>query len=147
MGTVFTLVLLACVALNVVWSVSVRKLAKTRIASICSIISVVIAFIGTLSVKNSLTDPAFFEGTLLPLVESSIPAELMEMFHFSTTLRQTIIGLPVALVAPLIFVSLFLVVKLLTGIIYLLIVLIAGKKLKKASKKVSYSKERTFLGL
>lgn len=143
MGTVFTLVLLACVALNVVWSVSVRKLAKTRIASILSIVSVVVALIGTVTVKNSLTDPAFFEGTLLPLAEPSIPAEIMEMFNFSATLRQTIIGLPVALVTPLIFVALFLVVKLLTGIIYLLIVLIAGRKLKKSSKKVSYVKERT----
>ena len=144
MGTIFTIVLLACVAAHVVWSVFVRKLNKTRFASICSIISLVGAFIGTVIAKDTVTDPAFFEDTLLPLIESRLPAEIMEMFHFSTTLNQTIIGLPIALIAPLVFAVLYLVLKLLTGIVYLLVILIAGRRMRKASKKAPFAKERAF---
>jgi uncharacterized membrane protein YGL010W len=68
----------------------------------------------------------------------------MEMFHFSTTLNQTIIGLPIALIAPLVFAVLYLVLKLLTGIVYLLVILIAGRRMRKASKKAPFAKERAF---
>lgn len=144
MGALFTIVLLACVAAYVLWSVMVRKFVKTRFASICSIFCVIGAFIVTVIAKDYVTDPAFFERTLLPLAEPWIPAELMEMFHFSTTLNQTIIGLPVALIAPLVFVVLYLVLKLLTGIVYAFVVFFAGRRMKKVSKKVPYAKERAF---
>lgn len=144
MGALFTIVLLACLAFHIAWSVGVRKFAKTRLASICSIICVVGAFVVTLIAKDYVTDPVFFEGTLLPLVEPHLPAEVMEMFAFSSTLRQTIIGLPVALIAPLIFVIVYLVLKLLTGIVYLVVLLVAGRRMKKASKKVAFAKERSF---
>ena len=69
MGALFTIVLLACVAAYVLWSVMVRKFVKTRFASICSIFCVIGAFIVTVIAKDYVTDPAFFERTLLPLAE------------------------------------------------------------------------------
>ena len=52
MDMIFALVLLLFVAVSVVWSVFVRKLAKTRIQSICAIASVLIALIGTIVLKS-----------------------------------------------------------------------------------------------
>ena len=145
MGILFTLVLLACVAGGVVWSVFIRKLPKTRIASICSIASVVIAFAATLILKDIVTDPNFFTNTIMPWLESSLSPEIEEMFEFSITLRETIIGLPVALITPLVFVILYLVARILTAIVYFLIVLIAGRRMKKKVKRktVPYAQVRT----
>ena len=143
MGVLFTIVLLACVAANVVWSVFVRKLAKTRIVSICTIASVLLAFFGTLLAKTYVTDPAFFEGTLLPILAQSLSEDILGMFDYSITLRETIIGLPVALIAPLVFVILFLVLKLITGIVLFLISIFAGRAMRKSSKRAPYANART----
>ena len=68
MSTIFTVALLVFVAISVVWSVFVRKLLKTRIKSILVIASVLVALIGTIIIKDSVLDPAFAEGTLLPML-------------------------------------------------------------------------------
>ena len=143
MGILFTLVLLACVAGGVVWSVFMRKLPKTRIASICSIASIVIAVAATLIVKDVVTDPKFFTDTIMPALKLS--PEIQEMFEFSITLRETIIGLPVAFIMPLVFVVVYLVARILTAIVYFVIVLIAGRRMRKQSKRrpVAYATART----
>ena len=134
MGTIFTAVLLLFVAVSVVWSVFVRKLIKTRIRSISVIVCVALALIGTVVIKNSVLDPAFVKETLLPMISPSLPAEVAEMINASAVLLETAIGLPVALVSPLIFVVLYIVFYLLAGIVYLFILLFGGRKLRRSEK-------------
>ena len=105
MDMIFALVLLLFVAISVVWSVFVRKLAKTRIQSICAIASVLIALIGTIVLKSVVIDPSFIKGTLLPMA-SSLPAEVMDLINASDLVLEFVVGLPVALISPLIFVVL-----------------------------------------
>lgn len=143
MDIIFALALLLIVALSVVWSVFVRKLAKTRIKSICVIASVLLALIGTIVVKTVVIDPNFVKGTLLPVIPS-LPAQVMDLINSSDLLLEFIVGLPVALIAPLIFVILYIVFYLLTSIIYLFILIFAGKAIKKSNEKnVPYAKARS----
>ena len=143
MDMIFALALLLIVAISVVWSVFVRKLAKTRIKSICVIASVLMALIGTIVIKTFVIDPNFVKGTLLPLIPS-LPAEVMDLINGSDLLLEFIVGLPVALISPLIFVLLFVVFTLLTSIVYLFIIIFAGKAIKKSNKKkVPYEKARS----
>lgn len=146
MGAIFTAVLLLFVAVSVVWSVFVRKLMKTRIRSISVIACVVLALIGTVAVKDSVLDPNLIKGTLLPMVTSALPAEIAELINASTALLETAIGIPVALISPLIFVLLYVVLSILAGIVYLLVLLFGGRRLRKSKKNhVPYAKVRGLL--
>ena len=143
MDMIFAVALLLIVAISVVWSVFVRKLAKTRIKSICVIASVFLALIGTMVIKTVVIDPDFVKGTLLPMIPS-LPAEVMDMVNSSNLLLEFIVGLPVALISPLIFVALFVVFSLLTTLVYLLIIIFAGKAIKKSNEKnIPYAKARS----
>lgn len=143
MDKIFAFALLLFVAICVAWSVFVRKLAKTRIKSICVIASVLMALIGTIVIKTVVIDPNFVKGTLLPLIPS-LPAEVMDLINGSDLLLEFIVGLPVALISPLIFVALYVVFSLLTGIIYLFIILFAGRAIKKSNKKeIPYAKAKS----
>ena len=142
MDMIFSLVLLLFVAISVVWSVFVRKLAKTRIRSICAIASVLLALIGTIVIKSTVIDPSFVKGTLLPM--ASLPAEVMNLINGSDLILEFLVGFPVALISPLIFVVLYVVLRLLTGIVYLFILIFARKAIKKSNEKnTSYAKVRS----
>lgn len=143
MGTIFTAVLLLFVAISVVWSVFVRKLIKTRIRSISVIVCVVLALVGTVAIKDFVLNPNFVSETLLPALGSILPAEVAELINASTVLLQTAIGLPVALLSPVIFIVLYALLSILAGIIYLFVLLFAGRKLRRSKKnRVPYSKVR-----
>ena len=144
MDLIFSALLLLFVAISVVWSVFVRKLVKTRIKSIFVIVCVVLALVGTVGIKNFVLDPAFAEGTLLPLVEAYIPTEAMEIVNASTALRELVLGLPVALISPMIFVLLYTVLSILMGLVYSIIMLFAGRKLRRSEKNdVPYAKAQS----
>ena len=143
MDMIFSLVLLLFVAISVVWSVFVRKLAKTRIQSICAIASVLIALIGTIVLKSVVIDPNFIKGTVLPMAPA-LPAEVMDLINASDLVLEFVVGLPVALISPLIFVVLYVVLRLLTGIIYLFIVIFAHKAIKNSKENPApYAKARS----
>ena len=121
MGTIFTIVLFLFVACSVLWSMFVRKLVKTRIKSISRILCVVLAFVGTMIAKNAVSGPEFANGTLLPALSGVLPEAIMDAIEASPMLLEVAIGLPVAFVAPLIFVVLYIVLSLLAGIVCLII--------------------------
>ena len=146
MSTIFTVALLVFVAISVVWSVFVRKLLKTRIKSILVIASVLVALIGTIIIKDSVLDPAFAEGTLLPMLLPYIPAQFADFVNNSTALREVALGLPVAFLSPIVFAILCTVLNILTSIAYFFVILFAGRKLRKSDKnREPYAKARGFL--
>ena len=143
MDMIFAGALLLIVAISVLWSVFIRKLAKTRIKSICVIASVVLALVGTIVFKSIVIDPNFGKGTLLPLI-TAIPEQVTDLANSSDLLLEFIVGLPVALISPLIFVILYLVFRLITGIIYLFILIFAGRAIKRSNKKdIPYATARS----
>ncbi len=146
MGTIFAAALLIFVAVCVLWSVFVRKLVKARIKSILVIACVAVALLGTIAVKDYVLNAAFVEGTLLPIVQPMLPAEIAELVNDSAVLREVVLGLPLALVAPMIFVAIYTVLYILTSIVYFFIILFAGRKLRKSKKnKAPYAKARAFV--
>lgn len=143
MGTLFTFVLLLLVACSVLWSVFVRKLVKTRIRSISVIACVVLAFVGTVIFKQTVLDPGFVKETILPLISSSVPAEAIDLINASTVLFETAIGLPVALITPLVFVALYTVLYILATVVYAIVMIFVGRKAKKSEKNdVPYAEVR-----
>ena len=137
MGTIFTIVLLLFVALSVLWSVTVRRLVKTRIKSISRIVCVVLAFVGTLIAKNVVTGPSFFNKVLLPLIAGFLPGEAMDFIKASPVLTEVVVGMPVALVAPLVFLLLYIVLSILAGIVCLILYATVGKKTKSVKSIAS----------
>lgn len=148
MGIIFTIVLFLFVACSVLWSMFVRKLVKTRIKSISRILCVVLAFVGTMIAKNAVSGPEFANGTLLPALSGVLPEAIMDAIEASPMLLEVAIGLPVAFVAPLIFVVLYTVLSLLAGIVCLIIFAIVRPNAKgneavsaPKAKKVKRSKK------
>ena len=143
MGTIFTAVLLLFIVISVLWSVFVRKLIKTRIRSISVIACFVLALVGTIAIKNFVLDPSFIKDTILPMLGSSLPAEASDLINNSNALLETAIGLPVSLITPLIFVLLYIIFSLLAYVVYLFILIFAGRKMRKSKKNnVPLSKVR-----
>ena len=143
MDMIFAIALLLIVAVSVVWSVFIRKLAKTRIKSICVIACVLLALIGTMVAKSIVVDPTFVKETVIPMIPS-LPAEVLDLINSSDLLLEFAIGLPVALIAPLLFVALYIVFSLLANIVYLFIIIFAGKSFKnKGSNDVPYAKAKS----
>lgn len=134
MDLIFALVLLLIVAISVVWSVFVRKLAKTRIRSISVIACVLLALIGTFIFKSVVLDPAFAKDLLNEYGES-LPKELTDLTNSSNLLFEFVLGLPVALISPVIFVTLYVVLSLISGIVYLFILIFGGRAIKKSNQK------------
>ena len=143
MGTLFTFVLLLFVSVSVLWSVFVRKLVKTRIRSISVIACVVLAFVGTVIFKQTVLNPSFVQETILPLVSSSLPVEVIDLINASTVLFETAIGLPVALLTPLVFVVLYTVLYILATVVYAIVMIFVGRKARKSEKNdVPYAEVR-----
>ena len=143
MGTLFTFVLLLFVSASVLWSVFVRKLVKTRIRSISVIACVVLAFVGTVIFKQTVLNPSFVQETILPLVSSSLPVEVIDLINASTVLFETAIGLPVALLTPLVFVVLYTVLYILATVVYAIVMIFVGRKARKSEKNdVPYAEVR-----
>ena len=137
MGIILTVVLLLFVALSVLWSVAVRKLVKTRIKSISRILCVVLAFVGTLIVKDAIAGPKFLNGVLFPMLAKVLPAAAMDVINASPMLIETAVGLPVAFVAPLVFVLLYILLSIVAGIVCLILYATVGKKSKAPKRKAS----------
>ena len=130
MGIILTVVLLLFVAFSVLWSVFVRKLAKTRIKSISRILCVVLAFVGTLIVKDTITSQDFLIGTVFPALDGVLPEAVMGIIKASAVLLEAAIGLPAAFLAPLVFVLLYIVLSLVAGIVCLILYAAVGTKSK-----------------
>ena len=108
-GIVIALVLLGIVAIGIGWSLLARKFRKTRLRAIGTIISLVIAIVGTLAVQNVFFGDEFVETQLLPWINEALTPEFAELLAQSPTLRDVVLGCASALIAPLLFFIFFLV--------------------------------------
>ena len=131
MGFLFTIVLLALVALHVLRSVFFRGLYKTRVASICTIATILLALIGTFVLKSIFAAP---DGVLLPIISSKLPEAARELVAASGTLMQVVVGLPLAILSPLVFVVMAIVLGIIGSVVYAIITMVGGPKFKRGRK-------------
>lgn len=122
-------VLFAYTAICTLWAVFMRKFRKTRVRFFLTLGSFIVALIATFISKSFIEGESFATNTLIPLLASG-DASLAEFFASSDALRQTLIGAGTSLLAPLLFLVFFLVANFLSWIIYLLIILIVGGRMK-----------------
>ncbi|MBQ9797674.1 MAG: hypothetical protein IJW50_08150 [Clostridia bacterium] len=144
-GIVIALVLLGIVAIGIGWSLLARKFRKTRLRAIGTIVSLVVAIVGTLVVQNVFFGDEFVETQLLPWINESLTPEFAELLAQSPTLRDVVLGCASALVAPLLFFVFFLVASFLAWIVYLLIVLIRGAAMKEKDADTPYAAPRALV--
>lgn len=148
MGIIFSILVLLGLGLSIAWSAMGRKLVKSRIRGICVIASFLIALIGALAFQGTITDPAFINDTLMPMIASYIPAEAQALLDASPTLYEVAFGMVSALVTPLLFVVLYILVSILGWIVYGIILLVRRSKAKNSKSKgsteeVPYAMART----
>ncbi len=128
-------ILLAWGVLAVVISL-VRGLAKARIRGICLLISAALAIVGTLILKNWITEADFAKEYLIPWVERFEQPILVELLGLSEGIQEVVVKSVVAVAAPLACFLLFLVFSFLSWIVYLLITLPFKDEKKKEKKPV-----------
>lgn len=130
-------------AICVVWSLFMRKHRKTRIRFFGILISFVLAFVGVLVTKAVLSGGNFATDTLIPLLRSNGGNEAADLLQQSPALCDTIVGCISALVLPVLMLVAFLIFDFFSWIVYLLISLIRGAKMKEKEESTPYAKPRT----
>ena len=105
-----------------------RGLPKTRIRGIRNVACFLLAFLGTLIVKGSANLTATVSTTVENAVEDASTSQLVQ-----TILADgSVVGFVSALLAPLLFFLFFIGLEILTGIAYIIVMAILGKKLAKS---------------
>ncbi len=130
LSIILAVILFVYLAICTVWAVFLRKFRKTRVRFFGVLASFVVALVATFIAKIFLEGEDFATNTVIPLLASG-DATLAEFFASSDALRQTIIGAVTSLLAPALFLCFFLVANFLSWIVYLLVSLIVGAKMKE----------------
>jgi hypothetical protein len=131
LGLLLAVVVLVYLAASVAWSVFLRRYRKTLVRGIGVAASFVLSLIGAFIAKSILSGEDFATGTLIPLIEGNVSAELAELLLSSPAMYETVIGLAVALIVPIVMLALFLVFNFFAWIVYLLISLLRGAAMKE----------------
>ena len=105
-----------------------RGLPKTRIRGIRNLVCFGLAFLATILVKGSANLTATVSTALENAVEDASTSQVVQ-----TILADgSVVGFVSALLAPLLFLIFFIGLEILTGIAYIIVMAIVGKKLHKS---------------
>ncbi len=132
----------AYLAISFLWALFVRRLHKTRVRVIGIAVSFVLAVVGTVFVKMYILEDAFITGTLIPWLSELLQnlqmensATLIELLNQSPTLCEVVLGCAVSILAPLVMLVLFFLFSFLSWIVYLLVVLISGSRMREKDRE------------
>lgn len=113
-----------------------RKSARTKLRLLTVLLSAVGAFVLTLLLKSNLAMAV--DGMLLPTLESYYPeatATLREIMSFSPTLTVLLENCACSMLAPLLFLLIFLALSIVTWVVYFVITLLFALPLHKAKRR------------
>ncbi|MBE6529082.1 MAG: hypothetical protein E7680_00550 [Ruminococcaceae bacterium] len=110
----------------------VRGMTKSRIRFIILAVCLLVAFVATWAFKNGASSlfPQM-EEALKDVLTSEPAKEVYKWISGSEPLQETMTGFAVALVAPLFFFIAFIILRIVTWVIYLIVMLIVGGEMKK----------------
>ena len=123
----------------------VRGISKARIRLIILVGCLILAFILTAVFKASAT--SFYpqlEESLKDAISSEEATEFFKMVSGSEVLQETLIGFVAALFAPLFFFAVFLVLRIISEIVFFIVMLFVGRGLKEKDKKRQFPLPRKF---
>ncbi len=125
---------------GILWSFFLRKLGKTTVRFYTVIGALVVSIITTIILRNTV----FTEG-LLPWIGVKFAPAIEELLAVSPSLLQVVMGAIGGLATPLIFFVVFLLANLIAWIVYLVIAMVRGNKMKEKDAKARYAKTRTLI--
>lgn len=112
-----------------------RGLSKARIRLIILAVCLLLAFVITWAVKSGAGSVyPQLETTLKQAITSEQAMEFYKLFSESEPLQETLVSFATALVAPLLFFLIFLVLRIVTWLVYFIVMLIVGGKLREKDK-------------
>ncbi len=130
---------LAFLAIGIVWSIFFRRLHKTQVRFIGIAASLVLAIILTVVLKSTV----FNADTILPWIGAKMDPAFMDLLRESPSLCDVVLGAVSGLITPLLFFVLFLVLNFISWVVYLLITLVRGAKMKEKDATAPFAKQRT----
>lgn len=120
---------------SVAWGL-IRGLTKSRIRFFCILLCAVIALVLTVSMKTELnTQYEANREAIQQALDSEQMQDVWEFIDGSESLREVVSACAGALVAPFVFLTLFIVLQFLTWILFFLVTLILHRPIKKADSK------------
>lgn len=125
---------------GILWGVFVRKLSKTTVRFYTILGALAVSIVVTVILRTFV-----FSENLLPWISVKLTPEIRDLLEFSPSLMQVALGAAGGLATPLIFFAVFLVANLIAWIVYLVITMIRGHKMKEKDKKTRYSKTRALV--
>jgi len=123
--------LLFCVIFAVI-----RKAPRTKFRFFTVLLSAIAAFVFTLILKGNLA--ATIDGMLLPTLDANYPeyaATLREIMALSPTLTVVLENTACSMLAPLLFLLIFLVLSIVTWAVFFVVTLLLSFPLSKAKRK------------
>ncbi len=113
----------------------VRGISKSRIRLIILVGCLLLAFLFTVVFKAAATTAyPKLEETLKDAISSEEANEFFDLLSNSEVLKETLIGFVTAFFAPLVFFAVFLVLRIVTEVIFFIVMLFVGGGLKRKDK-------------
>ena len=144
---ILTIGFFAFLILTIGWALLIRRLSKTRLRFIGTVVSLVLAIVTVLIARNSIMDDGAIQSWLIPFLQTNVPdSEMMiQLFRESATLQEVVVGCASAIATPVLLAVCFTAYMLLSWIVYLLIVLLRGQKMRQQDQNSSCRAGRTVL--
>ena len=125
----------------------VRGVGKARVRLIILVGCLALAFIITAIAKGSAGFAySRLEGSMQSLFTSDEAKDFFELISNSEPLQETLLGFATALVAPLFFTLVFIALRIVTEVVYFIVMLFVGGSLRAKDKERKFPKLRK-LGL
>ena len=115
---------------------AIRGLSKARIRVIIMAGCLLLAFLLTWAFKGGVTTAyPTVENALQQALTSNEAKEAYEMISGSPAVQETLLGFASALVAPILFITIFAALRIISWIVYFIVMMCVGKKLKEKDQK------------
>lgn len=125
---------------GILWSIFLRRLGKTRVRFFTILGALTVSIVVTIILRNVI-----FTEELLPWIDIKLSHEVMQLLESSPSLMEVAMGAVGGLLTPLLFFVIFLLADLISWVVYLVIAMIRGNKMKEKEADVRYAKPRTII--
>ncbi len=146
-STILTIGFFAFLLATVGWALLIRRLSKTRLRFIGTVVSLVLAIVTVLIARNSIMDDGVIQSWLIPFLQANVPGSEMaiQLFQESVTLQEVVVGCASAIATPVLLAVCFMAYRFLSWIVYLLVILLCGQKMRRQDENSSFRAGRTIL--
>ncbi len=136
---ILTLVVLAFLAFRILWGF-VRSLKGQRIRTIMILACAIVALVATFSLRNTLLTDSVFQNSVEPLL-GDVTSGTLSQFDTGSVIISILAGVSASLIAPLFCLVVFLILSIITWIVYAILFLFLHKKFRQSDRKKTNEKQ------